>query len=171
MIAILMGVAGSGKTTLGRALAERLGWTFVEGDAFHPPQNVAKMAEGTPLADADRAPWLSAIRAHLEVLHAEGRSAVLACSALKAAYRDALARGLPARFVWLDVPPQVLAQRLGAREGHFAGEDLLASQIAALEPPASALRLDGTLPLAALTQQAAEALESQRGGVGEGEKG
>lgn len=158
MIAILMGVAGSGKTTLGKALAERLGWTFVEGDAFHPPQNVEKMSAGVALTDADRAPWLAAIRAHLDALQKEGRSAVLACSALKAAYRDALAGGLPARFLWLDVPPQVLAQRLETRAEHFAGADLLASQIATLEAPSDAIRLDGVLPLDALVERASAAL-------------
>ena len=142
-----MGVSGSGKTTVGLALAERLGWLFIEGDELHPPENVAAMASGRALTDADRNPWLLAIRARIEeVIHAGGY-AVIACSALKHSYRRVLAGaegGREVRFVHLDVPPAILRERLGARVGHFMPVELLESQLATLEPSTSALRVDGT---------------------------
>jgi gluconokinase len=147
MIVVLMGVAGSGKTTLGRLLAGQLGWTFVEGDAFHPPANVEKMHRGEPLTDADRAPWLRALHARIEELAAAGQSAVVACSALKQAYRDALAAARPeVVFVHLTAPPAVIRERLRARHGHFMPPALLASQLATLEEPAGALSVDVTAP-------------------------
>lgn len=168
MIVIVMGVSGAGKSTVGAALAAQLGWVFVEGDAFHPLENVAKMAAGDPLTDTDRAPWLAAIRAHLGKLDASGRSAVLACSALKAQYRAVLTRGLDARFVYLDVPEAVLESRLRARQGHFAGASLLPSQLATLEVPTGAIRLDATQPLDALVDAAVVAVGAVRR-VAEGE--
>ena len=138
-----MGVAGSGKTTVGRALAAHLGWPFADADAHHDAEAVAKMARGEGLTDADRAPWLDRLRALIEQHLAQGEPLVLACSALKRAYRERLARaGEPVRFVWLHAPPEVLAERLEAREGHFAGVALLESQLAALEPPTGALLVD-----------------------------
>ena len=133
---VIMGVAGAGKSTLMRALAARLGWACQDGDDLHPAANVARMARGEPLTDADRAPWLAAIGAWLDDRRVEGRPAIMACSALKRAYRDGLRAGRPGlRFVWLKGEPGVLRRRLAGRAGHFAGQDLLASQLATLEPP------------------------------------
>jgi gluconokinase len=139
MVIIVMGVSGAGKTTVGEALAGALGWRFLDGDHLHPPANVAKMARGDGLTDADRQPWLAAIRAAIVDAHARGESLVVACSALKARYRRQLA-GAEADvvFVHLDAAGGLLAGRLARRRGHFAGPALLASQIDALEPPSPA---------------------------------
>src|SRR5262245_29366473 len=143
MIVVLMGVTGSGKTTLGQLLADQLGWTFVEGDTFHPPENVRKMHRGEPLTDADRAPWLRALRARIDELVAAGRSAVVACSALKQAYRDVLADGRPeVVFVHLTAPAAVIRDRLDHRREHFMPAALLDSQLATLEPPAGVPTVD-----------------------------
>ncbi len=145
MVVLVMGVAGSGKTTVGRALAAALGGAFYDGDDFHPPANVAKMATGTPLDDADRAPWLAALRARLEASLRAGETAVVACSALKACYRETLLGGLPpeqARLVWLRGPRELLAERMRARRGHFMPPALLDSQLATLEEPAGAIVAD-----------------------------
>jgi len=129
---VIMGVSGSGKSTLGQMLADALGVPFLEGDDLHPAANRAKMASGTPLVDADRAPWLAAIAEWMRA-HADG---VVACSALKHAYRDRLRRGArDARFVLLAPSHAVLAARLGHRRGHFMPTSLLDSQLATLEPP------------------------------------
>jgi gluconokinase len=145
-----MGPSGAGKTTVGRALAASLGWPYVEGDDFHPATNVAKMAAGIPLDDADRAPWLAALEQFVAGILAEGGRAVLACSALKHRYRSAMvpANAPPGavRFVYLAVPPAVLRERLEHREGHYMPPSLLPSQLAALEPPTtSGFAVDGTL--------------------------
>lgn len=149
---VIMGVAGAGKSTLMRALAARLGWAWQDGDDLHPAANVARMARGEPLTDADRAPWLAAIGAWLDARRAQGHPAILACSALKRAYRDGLRAGRPGlRFVWLTGEPAVLRRRLADRTGHIAGPDLLASQLATLEPPSpdeSVLTVDIGLPTA-----------------------
>jgi gluconokinase len=143
MIVVLMGVTGSGKTTLGQLLADQLGWTFVEGDDFHPQANVEKMHRGEPLTDADRAPWLRALRVRIDELAAAGRSAVVACSALKQAYRDVLVSGRPeVVFVHLTVPAAVIRDRLDRRRGHFMPAALLDSQLATLEAPAGILAVD-----------------------------
>ncbi|MEM9664438.1 MAG: gluconokinase [Bacteroidota bacterium] len=147
---ILMGVAGSGKTTIGRALAARLGQRFVDADDYHPPANVAKMEAGQPLTDADRWPWLHRLR---DVLQAEPAGAVLACSALKGAYREVLRDGPEVRFVFLAVPQAEIERRLRTRSGHFMPASLAASQFATLEPPADALTLDGTQPVDVLVDQ------------------
>lgn len=132
---VVMGVSGSGKSTVGIELAARLGRPFLEGDAFHPAANVAKMTAGLPLTDDDRWPWLDAICAALGEQAAAGRSTVVACSALRRAYRDRLSRAPGrVRFVCLDVPPDELARRLAARAGHFMPAALLGSQLATLEP-------------------------------------
>ena len=142
-VIVVMGVAGAGKTTHARALAAALGWDFLDADDQHPPANVEKMRAGAPLDDADRAPWLAALRARIEAHLAEDRPLVLACSALKQAYRDALGADRPRmRLVFLDGPRETLAARLGARAGHFMPPGLLDSQLAALEPPADGLRID-----------------------------
>jgi gluconokinase len=134
MIIIVMGVSGSGKTTVGIALGTALGWPFVDGDTLHPAANVAKMAAGHPLTDADRAPWLAAIAGLMDKWAAAGGDGVIACSALRRAYRDVLRRD-GARFVFLDVDRSLLAARLAHRHGHFMPAALLDSQLATLEPP------------------------------------
>lgn len=150
MIVVVMGVAGAGKTTVGRLLARRLGYDFAEGDAFHPDRNVEKMRAGIPLSDADRGPWLDALAREIEAWRAAGRDVVLACSALKRSYRERLVRGRPGlRLVHLRGDPALLRARLEARRGHFMPAALLESQLEALEPPAPdepALELDVAAP-------------------------
>lgn len=142
-VIVVMGVAGCGKTTVGRRLAERLHWEFIESDALHPASNVAKMSAGVPLDDADRAPWLGAVRSAIDACTSRGLRAVVACSALKAAYRRALAPDPSAiRYAHLRGEAGLLAGRLRSRQGHFMGERMLASQFEALEEPLDALRLD-----------------------------
>lgn len=148
---LLMGVAGSGKTTIGRLLAAELGWTYHEADDFHSAANKAKMGAGLPLDDADRAPWLAAIRAAMEAELAAGRRAVFTCSALKAQYRHALLDGLDGvLLVHLAGDRDVLLARLRERRGHYMQPGMLDSQLAILEPPAGALTLDIRQPPAAL---------------------
>ena len=135
-VLLVCGVSGSGKTTIGTLLAQRLGWAYAEADAFHPAANVAKMASGLPLDDADREPWLAAIGVFIDEATALERSAVVTCSALKRAYRDELRSGRPnVRFVFLDVPYDVVSERLAKRAGHFFPPELLASQYRDLEAP------------------------------------
>jgi len=139
MIVVVAGVAGSGKSTVGKQLAARLGWAFADGDTFHPAVNVAKMRAGLPLSDADRKPWLAAMAAWMDDVLASGQSAVLACSALKRTYRHELLDGRPqASLVFLDISQAACDARLAARTGHFFHEPLLASQFATLEPPETA---------------------------------
>lgn len=147
MVIIVMGVAGSGKTTVGEKLAAALGWSFRDADDFHPPENVAKMSAGIPLNDHDRAPWLAAIRAHIDACLARGEGSVVTCSALKAAYRRVLVAD-PARvkLVHLTGDFALLAARIGSRQGHFMKPAMLHSQLAALEPPPDALAVDITPP-------------------------
>jgi gluconokinase len=143
MVIILMGVSGSGKTTIGKLLAQRLGWTFYDGDDFHPPANVEKMRNGIPLTDADRESWLSALQQLIDSLLQNGRSAVLACSALKQNYRTRLQRNEnEVRFVYLKGDPDLIRQRLTNRHGHFMPTDLLASQFVTLEEPQEVLTID-----------------------------
>lgn len=143
MVIVVMGVAGSGKTTVGRELARALNWSFADADGFHPPANVAKMSAGQPLTDADRAPWLAAIRAHIDAKLAGGESAVVTCSALKAAYRRVLLAGdTRIRLVYLQGSREQLQARISARTDHFMKPAMLDSQLAALEEPADALTLN-----------------------------
>ncbi len=136
MILVVAGVAGSGKTTVGQQLARRLGWTFADGDSFHPAANVAKMRAGLPLTDADRKPWLAAITSWMDDIIATGQSAVLACSALKRSYRDELLSGRDdAVMVFLMINRDEDRTRMLGRRGHFFGAELLASQYATLELP------------------------------------
>jgi gluconokinase len=136
-VLLVCGVSGSGKTTIGTLLASRLGYKYAEADAFHPAANVAKMAAGHPLTDADRAPWLAAIGTFIDKTTAAATPAVVTCSALKRAYRDQLRSARPnVRLIFLDVAPDVVRERLQSRQGHFFPADLLASQYRDLEAPA-----------------------------------
>jgi gluconokinase len=142
-VVIVMGVSGCGKTTVGKGLAESLWWEFIEADDLHSAENVAKMASGVPLTDADRAPWLAAVRATIEACNGRGSRAVVACSALKEAYRLVIAPDPScARFVHLRGEYALIKGRLGGRGGHFMKESLLRSQFETLEEPAYALTLD-----------------------------
>lgn len=139
MIILVMGVTGSGKTTVGKMLASRLGWVFLDADNFHSAENVEKMRRGIPLSDADRGPWLAAIHAELVKCAGEKVDAVLACSALKESYRERLGAGVEMRIVYLKGTYGEIAARLQRRTGHFAGDGILAGQFADLEEPQGAL--------------------------------
>jgi gluconokinase len=133
---VVMGVSGSGKSTIADKLAERLGWTFEDGDRFHPASNVAKMSAGVPLTDEDRWPWLQAIADEIDRVCKAGQHAVIACSALKRGYRDILVHGRnDVRVIYLEGSEQLIASRLARRKGHFMPPGLLASQFKTLEPP------------------------------------
>ena len=133
---IVMGVSGSGKTTIGSLIARQLRWDFVDGDSLHPAANVEKMRSGIALTDEDRWPWLQAIAAWIDATHASGVHGVVACSALKRSYRDVLLnRSSHARLVYLKVDPEIARQRMSARQRHFMPATLLQSQFAALEEP------------------------------------
>jgi gluconokinase len=154
---IVMGVAGAGKSTLGRRLADVLDRPFLEGDAFHPAENLAKMAAGTPLTDADRAPWLDALIGAIRTVERDGGEAVVACSALRRAARDRFRRDIgPRRFVHLAIGAADARERLTGRTGHFMPAGLVASQLEALDDPmdeADVLRLDATRPPEGLVAQ------------------
>jgi gluconokinase len=154
LVVIVMGVSGSGKTTVGSALAVARGWRFVDADDVHSPASVAKMARGEPLDDADRAPWLAKLRAIIAEALARDESLVVACSALKAGYRSILIDGDGARIriVHLTAPPDLLRRRLVGRAGHYMKAQMLDSQLATLEAPADALTLDAALPVSTLVQ-------------------
>jgi gluconokinase len=144
---VLMGVTGSGKSTIGTLLAEKLGWKFHDGDDYHPPANKDKMAGGTPLSDSDRTPWLENLNELLTGAQQKGHSIVLACSALKNSYRDVLQRDIKKlRFVHLDGSFECIQKRLSERKGHFMDPDLLHSQFDALELAEHAIRvpIEGT---------------------------
>ena len=133
---IVMGVSGSGKSTIADQLAQRIDWSFEDGDRFHPASNVAKMKAGHPLTDEDRWPWLQAIADEIDRVCSKGRHAVIACSALKRAYREVLVHGRnDVRIVYLEGSQQLIAERLALRKGHFMPSGLLTSQFATLEPP------------------------------------
>ncbi len=135
---VVMGVSGSGKSTVAEKLAQRLNWSFEDGDRFHPASNVAKMSAGHPLTDEDRWPWLQAIADEIDRVCKAGKRAVFACSALKRAYRDILVHGRSdVRIVYLNGTQQLIADRLAVRKGHFMPSGLLASQFKTLEPPAA----------------------------------
>ena len=143
LIIILMGVSGSGKTTIGRLLAQDLGWPFYDGDDFHPQANIDKMRQGIPLTDDDRDAWLTALRQQIETFIDNRQSAVLACSALKQAYRERLRGDRPeVRFIYLKGDYALIRQRLQGRQGHFMKADLLSSQFATLEEPKGVPAID-----------------------------
>jgi gluconokinase len=135
MVLLLMGVSGSGKTTVGQLLASQLGWEFADGDNYHSTANIEKMRNGIPLTDAERAPWLEALRTLIAEWIAADKNAVLACSALKQSYREKLRFSPDVKLVYLKGTPQLLRQRLHGRVGHFMTEQMLESQLATLEEP------------------------------------
>lgn len=160
---IVMGVSGAGKSTVGEALAARLGWRYEDGDAFHPESNVAKMHAGHPLTDEDRWPWLRAIAAEIDRVCQSGGHVVIACSALRRAYRDVLAHGRrDVRLVYLDGAEPLIEDRLSHRKGHFMPPGLLASQFATLEPPGAdehAVRVSIDAPVAGIVDDVLNQLD------------
>jgi len=141
-IVVVMGVAGSGKTTIGRMLAEATRCAFLEGDTLHSPENVEKMSRGVPLTDADREPWLAAIHARMAAAYARGECLIVGCSALKDSYRRILAGGLPVSWVYLKGSPDLIQDRMLARTDHFMKANMLVSQFKALEEPSDAIVAD-----------------------------
>ena len=139
MIVLIMGVTGSGKTTVGKLLSQRLNWAFLDADDFHSSENREKMHQGIPLSDADRTPWLDAIHNELLRRNGDDQDVVLACSALKQEYRDTLGAELNLEIVYLRGSTEQLRRNLATRKNHFAGEDLVPSQLATLEEPSGAI--------------------------------
>jgi gluconokinase len=158
MVIVLMGVTGSGKTTVGRMLACEMGWAFLEGDDFHPPGNIDKLSRGKELSDADRRPWLLAIAAAIRNVVRRRESAVISCSALKASYRRVLEVDPAVHFVYLDAAPAVIEARLRRRSGHFMNPRLIASQFRTLQTPRRALKIDAALPPSAIVRIIKESL-------------
>jgi gluconokinase len=154
MVILVMGTTGAGKTTVGKLIAQELGWSFLDADDFHPPANIEKMKHGIPLVDRDRAPWLANIHSRLLQLGAQESNAVLACSALKRSYRETLGAGLDMRIVYLRGTYEEMRQHILARHGHFAGESILAGQFRDLEEPTGALLLDVSSSPEKLAKQA-----------------
>jgi gluconokinase len=163
--AVVMGVSGSGKSTVGAALADRLGWEFVDGDSLHPPANVAKMHAGQPLDDRDREPWLDAIAARIDSWIEEGRPGVITCSALKRRYRDRIIGDrAEVRLIYLSGSRDMIGGRLATRRGHFMPASLLDSQFAVLEPPGPEehpIVVDIDRPVAAIVDAIVTGLSSQ----------
>jgi len=156
---VLMGVSGSGKTSVGRALAAQLGWRFIDADDFHPPANVEKMRSGRALDDNDRTPWLARLNALLRHAEAKGQCRVLACSALRQRYRDALSDRLPGiAFVHLAGDFELVSARVATRQHHYMPAALLRSQFDALEAPADALTIDIGAPIETAVQTIVRAL-------------
>ena len=142
MLVLVMGVAGSGKTLIGRMLADSLGWRFADADDFHPTANLEKMSQGIPLTDADREPWLENMRHAISGWMDSGENVVLACSALKQRYREQLTRGCESKVVYLKGDFELIYGRLAARHNHFMKPEMLASQFADLEEPVEAMTID-----------------------------
>jgi carbohydrate kinase (thermoresistant glucokinase family) len=162
MIIVLMGVTGSGKTTLGRKLAEKLGGFFYDADDLHPKANKEKMGRGIALTDEDRTPWLEAIRTQLEKLKNERGGVVLACSALKQKYRDFLSAGLEIQWVYLKGDKETIRGRVEGRKGHFAGSQLVESQFKDLEEPLHAMVMDVRKSPEAIVGEILAALKGKR---------
>ena len=157
---MVMGVAGSGKTTVGELLARQLGWSFYDADAFHPPENIEKMANGIPLTDVDRAPWLAALHALISTSLRENRPAVLACSALKESYRQRLLEENDGvQIVYLKGSYDLLWSRLSHRKDHYMKPQMLQSQFESLEEPENALTMDVSMPVNALVNEILKQLE------------
>jgi gluconokinase len=160
-IVVLMGVSGSGKTTIGRSLAGRMGAIFADADDYHPAANKQKMAAGIPLSDSDRQPWLETLHGLLQRWFTEGRSGVLACSALKTAYRETLAEEMPpgaVTFCLLNVSRAELERRLAERHHEYMSPKLLDSQLATLEPPRDAMIVENNRPADAVVSEILERL-------------
>jgi gluconokinase len=154
MITIVMGVSGSGKTTVGKLLAQSLNWDFSDADDFHPSANIEKMSRGIPLEDADRLPWLLQLQAAIDTWLLENKNVVLACSALKASYREMLCRDQHRmKIVYLKGSFHLLATRLKTRENHYMKADLLLSQLETLEEPEDAIIIDASQPLELIVRQ------------------
>lgn len=158
MIVVVMGVTGCGKSTVGAALGERLGWPFLDADDFHPPANVEKMRAGAPLVDEDRWPWLDRLARELASIERAGGHAVLACSALRNAYRDRLAVAGDVRFVHLAGSQALIGERLAQRSHRYMPASLLASQFATLEAPTDAVAVDIDAPVETLVDRIVAAL-------------
>ncbi|MEO8218711.1 MAG: gluconokinase [Acidobacteriota bacterium] len=159
MIIVLMGVSGSGKTAVGIQLARDLDWKFFDGDDFHSPANVERMAHGIALTDEDRLPWLEELARLISEIFSQGKSAVVACSALRRSYREILRGGSDAvRFVYLKGSPELIRHRLRGRAGHFFDPRLLASQFDTLEEPPEAMIIDVSPPVAVIVAQIRVAL-------------
>ena len=154
IIIVIMGVAGSGKTTLGKALCSRLGWSFYDGDDFHSAENVEKMSQGIPLSDGDRAKWLETLKVLIAEKYKAGENIILACSALKRSYRQQLRKsGAPIFFIFLEGSFDLILKRMDKREDHYMKTGMLESQFEILEPPENALHLCIERPITALVQE------------------
>ncbi len=158
MICLVMGVTGSGKSTVGRMLAERLGWVYLEADDFHSASNKEKMHKGIPLTEADRLPWLEAMHQELQAQNAKGKNVVLACSALREEYRRILMADLDVKLIYLRGSRELIAERLRQRTNHFAGESILDDQFAVLEEPRDAMIVDITEDPAQIVEEILRAL-------------
>jgi len=161
-IVCIMGVAGSGKSTVGELLADEMRCKFLDGDTLHPPENIRKMTLGVPLTDADRAPWLGAIHAHLVESFQRSETLVVACSALKQRYRDTLSEAVPLMWVYLKGSEELIRKRLVDRQHHFMKANMLASQFADLEEPAGAITIDVAVSPFDAVRQIVDVLHSEQ---------
>jgi len=153
MIIVVMGVSGSGKTTIGKMLADAVRCSFLEGDSLHSKENIEKMSHGIPLTDSDRAPWLTAIRIHILKFFKRGENLVVGCSALEQQYREFLAKGVPITWVYLKGSAELIRARVKHRLSHFMKADMLSSQFGALEEPSDAIVVDISPPPSAIVAQ------------------